>query len=259
MHQHHRETLDRIAKRYADDQDVLGVLLVGSIAHGFEKANSDVDIMLVLPDESFAARERDGTLTFLDLESAKYDGGYVDIKCTSFGQMERVRDHGSEPARFAFEGAVPVVARDDRLGKLVAEIARYPVENKQENIKRFFAQLQAWAWYSGEALKHDNAYLLSTSVNNIILFGGRMILAENEVLYPYHKWFLRVLDGVNDKPDGLMALIDTLLAKPQADDIKRYFELVSDFRPWPTASWANQFIADSEMNWTTGHTPVADL
>ncbi len=259
MRPHHRETLDTIAKRYADDQDVLGVLLVGSIAHGFEKPGSDVDIMLVLPEAAFAARERDGTLAFLDLESAKYDGGYVDIKCTSFGQMERVRDIGSEPARFAFEGAVPIVARDDRLGALVAEVARYPIENKQENIKRFYAQLQAWNWYCGEAHKHDNAYLLSVSVNNLVLFGGRMILAENEVLYPYHKWFLRVLDEVADKPQGMMALVDALLRKPEVADIKSYFELVSTFRTWPDVSWSNQFMADSEMNWMTGHTPVGDL
>lgn len=259
MLQHHRETLDRIVKRYADDHEVLGVLLVGSIAHGFETPGSDVDIMLVLPDAAFAARERDGTLAFLDLESARYDGGYVDIKCTSFSQMERVRDQGSEPARFAFEGAVPVVTRDDRLEKLIADITRYPIEKKHENMKRFFAQLQAWKWYCGEALKHDNAYLLSTSVNNLILFGGRMILAENEVLYPYHKWFLRVLDGVTDKPADLMTLIDALLVHPQATDIERLFGAVSGFRAWPSVSWSNQFMADSELNWITGHTPVADL
>jgi hypothetical protein len=260
MFAHHRETLDRVTARFADDSAVRGVLLVGSIAHGFEIPQSDVDIMLVLSEPDFAARERDGTLAFLDLESANYDGGYVDIKCTSIAQMQRVRESGSEPARFAFEGAVPLISRDDGLADLIAEIARYPLENKLENIARFHAQLQAWKWYSGEALKHDNTYLLSHSINNLILFGGRMILAENATLYPYHKWFLRVLSGVADLPDGLMELIDTLLRDRQPADIERFFEAITAYRTWPEdLNWPNRFMIDSEMTWMTGHTPVADL
>ena len=256
---HHLETLNRVRVKLEADPDVLAVLLVGSIAHGFAKPGSDVDIMAVLPDDKHADRAAQGALTFLDFDSCTYENGYVDGKYTSPLLMARVAERGSEPARFAYEGASVVFSRDPGIDALLPRIARYPVENKAENLKRFFAQLKAWRWYCDEAVKHDNLYLLTHSLNNLILFGGRLLLAHNEVLYPYHKWFLKVLSGVSDKPDGVMEMIDVALRTRDIGDIARLYDAIETFAAWPDASWSHQFVLDCEMNWMSGHTPVTDL
>ncbi len=259
MYPHHKETLDRITARLAADPDVLGVLLVGSIAHGLARPDSDVDIMVVVSDAQYAERQRQGTLTALDFEACTYEGGYIDIKYVSPSLMARVKAEGSEPARFAYDGASLVFSRNDSLAGLLGGIARYPVERKHDNLKRFFAQFKAWNWYCGEAAKNDNAYLLMLSITNLILFGGRLLLAENEVLYPSHKWFLKVLAGVDQKPEGLMALIDDLLAARDMAKVERLYDGIANFRQWPDASWSHQFMIDSELNWMAGRTPVADI
>ena len=48
----------------------------------------------------------------------------------------------------------------------------------------------------------------------MILFGGRLILAHNEILYPFHKWFMRVLGSAPNKPEWLMECIDDLASAP---------------------------------------------
>jgi hypothetical protein len=170
-------------------------------------------------------------------------------------------ERGSEPARFAFEGSRVLFSRAAGFEEDICKIAGYPRVEKAERIRRFYAQFEAWHWYCGEALAKENRYLLGTSVSKLILFGGRLILAHNEMLYPYHKWFLKVLEGAPDKPSGLMDCIQTLTESPNAANVEAFYEMVKSFQPWSDNPyhWPVQFLLDSELNWMDGKTPVDDL
>ena len=100
-----------------------------------------------------------------------------------------------------------------------------------------------------------------TATQDSILFSGRLILAHNELLYPYHKWFLRVLESAREKPDGLLESIQQLNAASTKDNIESLYEKIKSFRPWIQGefSWPTQFMFDSELNWLDGKTPVDDL
>jgi len=106
-----------------------------------------------------------------------------------------------------------------------------------------------------------NQYLLGMSVSKFILFSGRLILAHNELLYPYHKWFLRVLQDAQEKPDGLLEAIQQLNTTPTIENMESLYESVKSFRTWIEGdfSWPTQFMFDSELNWMDGKTPVDDL
>lgn len=56
MEQHHRDAIAKFVDLYAIQESVLAILVVGSIAHGFEKPNSDVDIILVVDDDEYESR-----------------------------------------------------------------------------------------------------------------------------------------------------------------------------------------------------------
>ncbi|RAK04862.1 hypothetical protein C8C77_1389 [Halanaerobium saccharolyticum] len=126
---------------------------------------------------------------------------------------------------------------------------------------RFYAQFEAWKWYAEEAIKHNNMYLLNRSVNNFVLFGGRLILAENETLYPFHKWFLKVLSEVKNKPTNLMGIIDQLMSAPNQKLIDQFYQKIKDYKDWPQSElrWPNIFMQDTELSWLDDKTPVADL
>ena len=217
--------------------------------------------MIILSDEAYTRRLAQGPITFFNRELCAYADGYVDGKYISPQFMEQVRSIGSEPARFAFKDAQILFSRVDGLQQTLLTIARYPKEDSAERMRRFYAQLEAWNWYAGEALRKENGYLLSLSVTKLVLFGGRLILAHNETLYPYHKWFLRVLEQVPEKPANLMELIAALVAQPDREKIDQFFNLIGDFQPWEktAAGWGSQFLVDSEMNWLNGKTPIDDL
>jgi predicted nucleotidyltransferase len=261
MQPHHGQTIQNVKEYFERDPEVQALLLSGSIAHGFEVPTSDVDIMIFVSEEDYQKRFQTGQLHFFSIDLCTYEGGYVDGKYLSLNFVKQVLEQGSEPARFAFEGSHVLFSRVEGFAEDICRIAEYPVAEKVERIKRFYAQLEAWHWYCGEALAKGNRYLLSTSVSKLILFGGRLILAHNELLYPYHKWFLKVLEGAKEKPSDLMDCIQTLTESPTAETIEGFYEKVKTFQPWSEDPyhWPVQFLLDSELNWMDGKTPVDDL
>ena len=261
MQLHHSQSIQNVREYFLRDPEVLALLLSGSIAHGFEVPTSDVDIMIFVSEEDYQKRFQTGQLHFFNTDLCTYEGGYVDGKYLSLDFVQQVLGKGSEPARFAFEGSQVLLSRADGFAEDVCKIAKYPVADKAERIKRFYAQFEAWHWYCGEALAKSNQYLLGTAVSKLVLFGGRLILAHNEMLYPYHKWFLKVLEGAKDKPSDLMACIQALTESPVAETIEAFYEKVKTFQPWSEDPhhWPVQFLLDSELNWVDGQTPVDDL
>ncbi|HOB19472.1 MAG TPA: nucleotidyltransferase domain-containing protein [Candidatus Atribacteria bacterium] len=261
MYKHHEESIKNFADKLAKREDVLGLLVTGSIAHGFEKESSDIDVMIIVSDEEYNKRLKTSDLTYWENESCTYEDGYIDGKYVCPGFMKKVAELGSEPARFAFDGAIPVFLKIDSIFDLLRQIVRYPKEKKAENISRFYAQLQAWKWYYYEALKLDNQYLMFQALSNMVLFGGRIILAYNELLYPYHKWFLKVLEQAEHKPADLLDTIQNIFTLRDKVNIDKFYTSVEPYAVQVSekGEWPLRFMLDSELNWLDGKTPVADL
>jgi hypothetical protein len=261
MNPHHIQSIRNVTEYFQRDPEVLALLLAGSIAHGFETPSSDVDILILVSEADHKKRLGENRVHFFNLDLCTYEGGYVDGKYINPAFVEQVKQKGSEPARFAFAGSQVLFSRIDGLDDEIRKVAAYPGHGKEERINRFYAQFEAWHWYCQESLRLKNQYLLGTSVSKFILFSGRLILAHNELLYPYHKWFLRVLEGAGDRPDGLLESIHQLNAVPSLENVESLYEMVKKFRPWIEGefSWPTQFMFDSELNWMDGKTPVDDL
>ena len=130
--EHHRATIDRAVARLRTRDDVLAVLVGGSIAHGFATETSDVDLLIVVSDADWDRRLAAGDTTLLDQESATYEGGYVDCKYTSVGFMREVAARGTEQARFAFDGVDIAWSRIDGLDDALRDAARYPIEGRDD-------------------------------------------------------------------------------------------------------------------------------
>lgn len=261
MFEHHQKTIENLKSKINADPEIKAALICGSIAHGYARENSDVDVLFLVSKEDYNKRKKSGELTYFNQELAVDPTEYIDGKYISLDFVEKVAEKGSEPARFAFEGAEIIFSKVDGLEELLAEITVYPAAEKQEKIERFYAQFEAWKWYAEEAIKLNNQYLLNRAVNNLVLFGGRLILAENKTLYPFHKWFLRVLAEVDNKPADIMKTIDQLMNAPDQERINQFYQNIKDFKDWPQSDlrWPNIFMQDTELTWLDDKTPVADL
>lgn len=261
MENHHKEAIDIFLSRYKDDPSILAILLGGSIAHGFAKPNADIDVLLVVSEAEYERRKKENQLAFSIWDICNYDGGYVDCKAVSIAFMQLIAEKGSDPARYAFKDAVILHNKVDELASLLEKVTTYPKDQIAERRHRFASQLLAWKWYYSEAVKKENHYLIHLAISKFTLFACRLILNENQRLYPYHKWMLAETKRAAAKPAGFDDRLDHILKEPNWELIQTFTNDLLAFLHLEEKNidWPSQFLLDSEWNWLEHEPPVDDL
>ncbi len=257
---HHQRAIDRLADAYRDDPCFRGLIIGGSVAKGYARDDSDVDFLIIATDEEFELRRAARDLFINRRDLCDYDGGFVDGKIINLAYLRDIAEKGNEPSRAAFQGAFVAYSHITDLDGLLQRIPVYPEAGHDERIRAFYSMAFIQHWLFHEAERHGNRYTLTRAASQLALFSGRLILAHNRTLFPYHKWFPRVLESVPDKPDDLMACFDDLLKEPRGDRATALFERVRDFRDWGVSdldayTW---FMTDVEWSWMSDRTPIED-
>jgi hypothetical protein len=260
---HHRLALERLAAMLEPDPDILALVLAGSLAHGYALPDSDIDVLMLVTQEAMAERRRTGRLHWVDRSVCDWDGGYVDGKFVDAALLDQVATRGSEPARYAWQGARVLFDRSEGLPDLLARIVRYPLEGRDDRVARFTAQLLAWRWYHSEAEKKDSPYLGALARHKVTLFACRIVLARNERLYPFHKWLLAETERATDRPPALMEDIDRMLREPDQARVEALVASVLDRygidQASANANWPSLFMEDTELAWLHGRAAIDDL
>lgn len=260
---HHAATIRNLVQALEPETSIRALLLGGSLAHGFARPDSDVDVMMLVDSDEYDRRAQDHRLHYNNRELCTYEGGYIDGKYVDLAFLRRVAHDGSDAARYAFCDAQILFSRVPELTTLMAAITRFPVGQKDERMRRFTAQLLAWRWYFSEAVRQRSAYLQALALHKVTLFTCRLVLTANERLFPYHKWMLRVTAAAPHRPAQLMAGIDDYLAAPTWPKIDEHCRAVLAFYgidfAQADAVWPTRFMKDTELAWMTGHPPIDDL
>jgi len=261
MHAHHQQPLELFVNRCKDDPAILAIVLGGSIAHGFAQPESDIDIILVVEETEYLKRREENKLAFCVLDICTYAGGYIDCKVVSLSFLNKIIERGSDPARYAFQDSRIVWSKVDDLSEIMERVTRYPMQEADSRRMRFASQILAWKWYYGEAVKKQNLYLKTLAIQKITLFACRLVLNENRMLYPYHKWLLNVVRAAPRQPDEFDSSIERLLAHHSQDDVNAFCLQTLQFVGLDGSSldWPNYFLHDSELNWITHEAPIDDL
>ena len=257
---HHRRAINRLADEYSDDTRFDALIIGGSVAKGFARPDSDVDFLIVATDDEFKRRSAKSDFFINRTDLCDYDGGYVDGKIVDYAYLEALADKGNEPSRAAFEGAFAAYSHLPDLEALLESIPVYPEHDRDRRLKAFYSMAFIQHWLIHESFRHNNRYTISRAASQLALFSGRLILAHNRRLFPYHKWLTRTLESVEEKPAKLLSQIDALLESPNAANANALFKSVKDFRDWGVSdieayTW---FMTDVEWSWMSGATPMED-
>jgi predicted nucleotidyltransferase len=262
MEPHHAASIRNLIAEFEQKPDVLALILGGSIAHGFARPDSDIDVAIVVPTADFQSKQRAGLLHYNNRTLCTYPG-YIDGKYMDLDFLRAVADRGSDPARYAFHGSQILFSRVPEIGALLAEIVRYPVAQRQERIDRFVAQLLAWRWYYSEAQRQQSAYLTMLALQKIVLFSSRVVLALNDTFFPYHKWMLRVLESVPRRPPEMLTAIDDLLRQHTWTKVDEYCRGILAFAGIDFAVadplWPTRFMKDTELRWLTEEPAIDEI
>ena len=74
MYKHHEESIENM-KEYFRKQGAIALMLIGSVAKGKERTDSDLDCAVVLSEEEYAEREKRNVTTETVGGYCTYEGG----------------------------------------------------------------------------------------------------------------------------------------------------------------------------------------
>jgi|AntRauTorcE11898_2_1112593.scaffolds.fasta_scaffold03581_2 predicted nucleotidyltransferase len=261
MREHHREAVDAVVEDVRADDEFLACVLTGSVARGWERPDSDVDFVIVTTDADYERRRSNWDLQYYREDVCDREGVYADGKIVDRAFLEEVAEHGSEPARSAFVDASVEWTADAAIKDTIEEIPVYPEDERIERIQTCYSQMQAYRWFVDEAAARENPYLRSYAATQLALFGGRLLLANDGTLFPYHKWLSRQLEEIEATPPRIVDRMETLVEAGTPEAADAFVEPIEAFRDWetPEAGWPVRFMVDREWQWRRGEPGLEEL
>ena len=256
----HARGIRRLVEELGDDPRFPALLIGGSIAKDRERPDSDIDVLLVATEEEFDKRVRTLDIAYYSEAIADYPGGYAEGRIISRRFLVEAAERGSEPTRAAFRGAIVAYSRIPDLEALLARIVVYPEHERADKIAAFFSQLVVLNWFLQEGDAREDRYLRSWAAAEMVLYGARLILAHNRILYPYQKWLMHEVEHASDKPIGFIDLAHRLLEMPSTETAQRFLNCVREFQDWgvPAEEVIPRFALNNEWNWREGRPPLHD-
>ena len=257
MH-HHEETIAGFLQQQAEAPDTLGVVVVGSVARGEARPDSDVDVYVVVTDDAHAAATRAGAVAYVSRTGVTYDGGYVDVKLASPAYLRAAADHGDDPTRASFDRAQVRLDRAGELTGLLGRMATLPDDAWAQRVRTYRAQLALYGGYFlGQADERNDAFLLRHSATHAGLAAGRCALAHARRLFRGQKYLTADLADLPGAPGGFLPAWHAVVTDPSPTGVQR---LVAVVDAWlgdpPTPDEAlSTFILGNELAWLHRTTP----
>ena len=252
MYQHHKESLENLKKYFVDREEVIAVIFGGSVAKGCERPDSDLDAMIVVSDEEYEIRQRENRTAETIEGYCTYEGGYFDIKYMTKQFLMDAAAKGSEPARNAFVKSVVLFTKDSEISEIVSRIPVFQKSEKEEKMLSFYADFWLNYYYFLKGCPIDG-YMKLHAINEVIYSIYRMVLQENEILFPSNRRLEEFVENISQDTRRLVSL-GKACGKSQEmgaldEFVSCFLELTSYEAPADISSILSRYTMDFEQWW----------
>lgn len=252
MYKHHEESLKIMEELFYGRQEVIALIFGGSVAKGKERPDSDLDAMVIVPDEYFEKLLRENRTAECIHGMSTYEGGYFDIKYITKDYLKKAAECGSEPTRNSFIKSRVLFSRDPEIEELVASIPVFQEKERDEKMLSFYSDLQLNYGYFWKDCRPEG-YMKIRTASEIVYCIYRLILQENRVLFPCNRRLEETVADLDNKPEGIVELCRAFCAEPEDELADRIME---SYHSWTSYHheqdgnrWCSQYTMDFEKWW----------
>lgn len=222
MYKHHEQSIENM-KAYYRKHGAIALILAGSVAKGTERADSDLDGVVILSEEEYAEKEKNNTTTETINGLCTYEGGYFDIKYMTKQYLKDLAERGSEPARNGFMKARILFCNDAEIENILPLIPVFQKTEKKEKLLSFYSNFWLNYNYFLKSCPIDG-YMKMNTLAEIIYSIYRMILQENEILFDCNRRLEQQVESVSEKAAELVSLGKRLEISQSIQDADRFVD-----------------------------------
>ncbi len=256
--EHQERALAAYVDQVAASPDTVGVVLIGSLARGVEREDSDVDVYLIVTADAFARSTAEDRWAWIDRQGLDYPGSYIDVKLADLDYLRTAVERADDPTRASFAGARVAFSRDDELSALVERISVLDADAWAARVRSHVAQVHLHGGYFlRQAEEHGDPFLLQHASVHTALAAARAALAAAHRLMPGPKYIQALVREV-PSPDGFVESWDRLLQEPSIASSNALIEIIDGWlgRDQTHLDSLSVFIRDNELAWLRGTIPA---
>ncbi len=261
MYEHHKQSIENLLIYFKDDNDVIAIVLGGSIAKCCERPDSDIDTIIVVTENKYIELEKSNKLVECIFGYCTYENGYFDVKYCTENYLKTLAKQGSEPSRNAFASSKCLFAKNTEIDDLIKQIPVFQKQEKEDKLLSFYSAFNLSYGYFWSVSK-DNIYLKLKAATDIVLFGLRLLLEENEVLFPCHKSLFQTISNLEDKPKDIIEkatlFLSTLTDNTKNDFVNSIVEFIDYYPPTDFSKVLTRYVDDNELWWYKDRPVIAE-
>ena len=228
MMEHHTESIKNMIKHYRENLEIKALFLIGSVATGTARPNSDIDGVAIVSQEYHDNRKNNEGLEEVYYGKCTYEGGYFNIHYMTFDDLVKIDESGSEPMRNMFSCAVTLFCDDPACEELAKKIPVFQKHNAASKQFKFYCTLKMYFGYFWNACKPEGFFRHHVA-DGIIYNLYRLILIENEILFPSMRKLEEFVINAPNKPENIIEKCHKLMQALSDEDCKA---IIDSYEAW---------------------------
>jgi len=213
---------------YKEDPEITALFLIGSVATGTARPDSDLDGVAVVSQKYYDKLKNGiGTMQVV-FGKCTYEKGYFDIHFKTRKQLIELAENGSEPMRNMLSAARILYCSEPDLPEIVARIPVFQKKEAAQKQKRFYCTLKQFYNYYWRCCK-PQGFFRQYIANGMIFSLYRLILLENKVLFPSSRKLEETVHRITNKPDDIIEKCHRFMENLTDEEA---LELVTSYESW---------------------------
>jgi len=237
MEKHHKDSIKNMITHYRENNEVTALILIGSVATGTQRTDSDIDAVAVVSEEYLQIKKEANELEEVVYGKCTYDGGYFNIHYMTREGLNEVACNGTEPMRNMFSCADILYNDDPDISKLLPRIPVFQKDTSEEKRFRFYCTLKQFYGYFLVCCNPQGfmrVHIAAGMVYNLY----RLILIENDVLFPSVRKLEETVIRLQNKPDRIVEKANHFLKSLSEED---GLEIINSYEVWTTYDYPKDY------------------
>ena len=250
---HHREAVKELISIFREKEGVIALVFGGSVAKHMEREDSDIDAMVIVTEEFYERKRKVNCIAeCISMGDCAYPGGYFDVKYMTKDYIRDAEEKGSEPTRNSFIGSHVLFSADEEVTELVRRIPVFQKQEFEEKMLSFFSNLQLNYNYFWKACRPEG-YMKLKVASEIVYSLYRMVLQENEILFPCNRRLEQFVKLAPDQPEHLVEYCEEFCRTLEDDPLDKALEAWKAWThyqyPTDSAVCQSRYCDDFEQWW----------